>query len=79
MLDRCALGAGNRLHACDSRHAVDGLGELVDDQEVRGVPHIVIGLQDQHFRIHPGRIEVPVGGLEALIGGVSLGMYFLSS
>ena len=35
VLDRLPCGAGDGLHAADSRHPEDRLGDLVDDQEVR--------------------------------------------
>ena len=33
----------------------DRLGDPVDDQHVRGVAQIVVGLDHQQFGVHPGR------------------------
>ena len=68
MLDRGALRAGDRLHPADARDVEDVLGHLVDDQHVRRVAQIVVGLDHQQFGVHAGLWEVPVGGLEALVG-----------
>jgi hypothetical protein len=46
----------------------DALGNPVDDQHVRRVADVVVGLDQQHLRVHPGLREVPVGRRVALIG-----------
>ena len=57
-IDVCSIGLpSGRVIACTREMpgtAEDGLGDLVDDQEVGRVAQIVIALDQQQFGIHPG-------------------------
>jgi hypothetical protein len=68
VLDRLALRPCDRLHASDARGPEDRLGDLVDDQEVRGVAQILVALDHQQLRIHSGGVEMPVGDGVAEVG-----------
>ena len=69
VLDRFSVGPGDRLDAGDPGHPEDGLGDLVDDEEVRGVAQVVVAFHHQQFGIHPRGAEVPVGDGVADVGG----------
>ena len=64
-IDVCSIGVpsrpGDGLHPADAGNVEDALGDSVDDQHVRWVAHIMVGLDQQHLRVHPGLREVPVG------------------
>ena len=68
VLDRLAVGPGDRLHAGDAGHAEDGFGDLVDHQEVRRVAQVVVAFDHQQFGVHPRGVEVPVGDGVADVG-----------
>ena len=68
VLDRGALRAGDGLHPGDALDGEDGLGDLVDDEEVRRVAQVVVALDHQHLGVHPGLGEVPVGRGVPLVG-----------
>ena len=68
VLDRLTVGPRDRLHAGDARHPEDGLGDLVDDQEVGRVAQVVVALDQQQFGVHPGLREMPIGGRVSLVG-----------
>ena len=68
VLDRGALGPGDGLYPGDAVHREDRFRDLVNDQEVRRVTKVVVAFDHEHFRVHPGLREVPVGGGVALVG-----------
>ena len=71
VLERCALRPRNALHPSDSLDAEDALGQLVQDQEVRRIAHVVIGLDHQHLGHHARLREMPLrGGHSDVAGGV---------
>ena len=71
VLERCALRPRNALYPSDSLDAEDALGQLVQDQEVRRIAHVVIGLDHQHFGHHARLREMPLrGGHSDVAGGV---------
>ena len=61
VFDRLAVGAGDRLHPGDAGDAEDGLGDLVDHQEVSRIPQIVIAFDHHQLGVHPGGVEVSIG------------------
>jgi hypothetical protein len=61
VLERLAVGPGDRLHPADALDADHGLRDLVDHQEVRGVAQVAVALDQQQFGVHPGGVEVPFG------------------
>jgi hypothetical protein len=63
------LGAGDRLNPSDAGHFGDGLGDPLDHQEVRRIAKVVIGFDEQHFRVHPGYREMSFCRRESLVGG----------
>ena len=72
-MTRRAFRPGDGLHPADTRNVEDALGDSVDDQHVRRIAHIMVGLDEQHLRVHPGLREVPVGRRVADVGRDVLG------
>ena len=68
MFDRFTLWAGDGLDPSHARDMEDVFGDAVDDKHVRRVAHIVIGFDQQKFRIHPGLREMPIRGGVADVG-----------
>ena len=66
--DRGAQGPGDRLHQGDTGGMQDGLGDALEDQHVRRVAHVVIGLDHQQFGVEPGLREVAFRGRVADVG-----------
>ena len=71
--DRRAQRPGDRLHQRDARGVQHGLGDAFEDQHVRRVAHVVIGLDHQQFGVQPGLGEVPLGRGIADVGGCGVG------
>ena len=73
-VDRRSQRPGDRLHQCDARGVQDRFGRAFEDQHVRRVPHVVVGLDHQQFGVDPRLGEMPFGGLYPMTPGAVSGM-----
>ena len=69
VFDRRPQRPGDGLDPLDAMQVEHALGDPVDDEHVRRVTQIVIGLQHQQLGIHPGLGEVPLGRLHRDVSG----------
>ncbi|MCZ6914417.1 MAG: hypothetical protein O7C59_08200 [Rickettsia endosymbiont of Ixodes persulcatus] len=63
------MGVGDCLDVADAGYAEHGFGDLVDDEEIGGVPQIVVVFDEQQLRIHFGDGEVSLGCSESGVCG----------
>ena len=68
MIQRRAQRPRDRLHLRDAVGVEDGLGDPFQQDHVRGIAQIVVGLDHQQFGIEPGLGEVALGRRVADIG-----------
>ncbi len=68
VVHRRTVGPGYRLDAGDPRDPEETLGQPVQDQKVRRIPHVMTRLDHENLGLHPGLAEMAIRGRKTLIG-----------